>query len=195
MLDRADSQAIQAVSPPSATRFRPGRGREIRRKPRRKPPFSPAPRSPASTPSLRDNPPWFGVWRQRLALARRRRQRGRARPRRGRSGVARRLPSHPPRRRSRPGRPAAAGLARADRGLRRRMALPDRTRRRSAGRSARRALQAAIEAAAACADGKRLAPFAAARCSPTCAAGPRGRRWRQGRANSSPLGSPTPCSR
>ena len=96
MLDRADSPGIQSLRPPCRRRSRPGRARKIFRKRGRSRRFSPAPRSPASTRSSAQNPPWAGVLAPASGARRRRRQRAPSRPRRGRGALTRRVPPRRP---------------------------------------------------------------------------------------------------
>ncbi len=164
MHDRANSQAILAVSPHSATLL-PAWAR---------PSFSPESEAEAGflagaalarlDAALRENPPWFGVWRMRLALAAA--AASVARAGRAENETALRYAFHLTRPGADPG-PAGRRLL-AWRALTSASVAQWRSQiervadaldlPRNGG------LQTAIEGAAACADGKRLAPFAAARC-------------------------------
>ena len=165
MLARADSPGIQAFRPPRRRRFRPGRGRKTRRKRKPKPPFSPAPALARLDAIVRENPPWAGVFRQRLALERRRRKRAPGRPRaktrrrcatRSTSAGPAAIPD-PQEGACWPGGSLTPASDPASGGPR--LSPPPRC----SGSPHDEALQEAVEAAEACAAGARLAPFAAAR--------------------------------
>ena len=201
MLARADSQAIQGLPAASPAAF-PAWARAVN-----------APESDAEAAFLagaalgrldaivRENPPWAGVCRRRLALERRRGQRVRA----GRTEdeAALRDAFHLSRPGGDPG-PAGRRLL----AWRELAARPTRQWRSSFAAAAEvlgvphdEALQEAIDAAEACAAGDRPAPFAAARVfalarrALTPGAGRRSLAAGEGRASCSRPGSPTPCSR
>ena len=194
MLARADSPAIQSLPAASPPPF-PAWARPV--KSRRKREAEAAFLAGAALARLdaivRENPPWAGVWRQRLALERRRRQRAPRRPRRRRGGACATLSISP-------GRapipdPQDGSLARLA-GARR---PPDPQWRSQFERAAEvlgvprdEALQAAIEAAEACAAGNRPAPFAAARAFALArralTRAPGAVAWRPGRGGRAPRG-------
>lgn len=164
MLDRADSQPIPAVAPLSTAPF-PAWARS------QNPPETEAEAAFLAGAALarldavvRQNPAWGGVWRQRLALGAA--AVSVARLGRGEDATALRDAFHLTRDGADPG-PAGRRLL-AWRALT--SASPGQWRSQIE-RAAEaldlprdEALQAAIETAAACAEGNRLAPFAAARC-------------------------------
>jgi hypothetical protein len=158
MLDRVDSPGIQAVAPlPAWARLGnpPETEAEVA--------FLAGAALARLDTVVRDDPAWIGVWRQRLALAAACASVSRAG--RGEDATALRDALHLTRPGADPG-PAARRLL-AWRALT--AASPARWRdqieRAAEALDAPRekALHAAIEAAAACAEGNRLAPFAAAR--------------------------------
>ena len=164
MLDRADSPGIQAVAPPAATPL-PAWARPAN------PPETEAEAAFLAGAALarldvlvRANPPWFGVWRQRLALGAA--VASVARAGRGEDAAVLRDAVHLTRPGADPG-PAGRRLL-AWRALTSGSVGQWRSAiaRAAEALDVRRdeALQSAIEAAANCADGNRLAPFAAARC-------------------------------
>ena len=169
MLDRADSQAIPAIAP-LPTAALPAWARA------KKPPETEAEAAFLAGAALarldvlvRENPPWAGAWRQRLALAAAAASVGHAG--RGEDFSALRDAFHLSRSAGRQsvtgGDPGPAGR----RLLARRALARPSGQWRAAVATAAEALQwasdpglpAAIAAAAACADGRRAAPFATAR--------------------------------
>ena len=138
MLARADSQGIQGLPAASPPPF-PAWARPVN-----------APETEAEAAFLagaalarldaivRENPPWAGVFRRRLALERRRRQRAPRRPHRRRGRVARRVPPQPARRRSRTRRKVPARLPGARRPPDPAVALLVCRRRRGSQGSSRR---------------------------------------------------------
>jgi hypothetical protein len=164
MLDRADSQPVQGVATPAPTPL-PAWALPVN------PPETEAEAAFLAGAALarldalvRANPPWFGVWRNRLALGAA--AASVARAGRAEDAAALRDAFHLTRPGADPG-PAGRRLL-AYRALT--AASPARWRsqieRAAEALDIARdeALQSAIEAAAVCADGNRLAPFAAARC-------------------------------
>ena len=164
MLDRADSppiQALAAASPPAFPAWALANN----------PPETEAEAAFFAGAALarldiivRENPLWFGVFRQRLAL--RAAAASVARAGRSEDAAAARDAFHQTRPGADPG-PAGRRLL-AWRALTAASPLRWRAQIERAAEALHiprdDALQAAIEAAAACADGNRLAPFAAARC-------------------------------
>ena len=197
MLARADLQAIQGLPAASAGPF-PGWARAVN-----------APETQAEAAFLagaalarldaivRENPPWAGVFRQRLALAAAAASVARAGRTEDEAALRDAFHLTPARRRSRTGGQGAAGLAGARRPPDPAVAVLVRRRRRGSGDSSRRS-------AAGGARGRR----GLRRQRPACAVcrGPsfRPRRARlggrpspgagEGRASRSRPGSPTPCS-
>ena len=164
MLDSADSPGIPAVAPVSPAPL-PAWARPA------KPPETEAEAAFLAGAALarldaivRADPPWFGVWRQRLALGAA--AASVARSGRGEDEPALRDVFHLTRPGADPG-PAGRRLV-AWRALT--AASPARWRAQfecaaqALGIPSDEALNAAIEAAATCADANRMAPFAAARC-------------------------------
>ena len=97
-LIRRESKAFR---PPRRRRSRLGRAPQTRRKRDAEAAFLAGAALARLDAIVRENPPWAGVWRRRLALKRRRGQRASRRPHGRRGRVARRVPSQPAGRRSR----------------------------------------------------------------------------------------------
>ena len=164
MLDRANSLALKALAPPASSPpppgARPGKAPETEAQAA----FLVGAALARLDAVVRENPPWGGVWRNRLALQAA--VASVARSNRAEDATALRDAFHLTRPGADPG-PAGRSLL-AWRALT--AASPTRWRAQieraayALGAPHKEALRSAVEAAAACADGDQLAPFAAARC-------------------------------
>ena len=198
MLARADSQGIQSLPAASpAAVSRPGRGRSTRPKSEAEAAFLAGAALARLDAIVRDNPPWAGVFRQRLALSAA--AASVARAGRAEDEAALRDAFHLRRRGGDPGPAGKVLLA-----WRELCARPTRQWRSSFVAAAEalgvahdEALQETLEAAEACVACARPAPFAAARVFAAASAlwaGARRSGAGEGRARCSRRGSPTPCS-
>jgi len=162
MLDRADSPGIQAVAPVSTAPLPAWARPEYPPKTEAEAAFLAGAALVRLDALVRADPPWFGVWRNRLALGAA--AASVARAGRGEDAAALRDTFHLTRPGADPG-PAGCRL-RAWRGLTAGSSARWRSQVERAAESLDvprdEALQAAVDAAEACADGNRLAPFAAA---------------------------------